>query len=115
MPIVSFRSGSDEPFGWRRAELQHLLAECSASVSKGAASGWAFGETERGDPQLYLLGLEPECDCILCVSRLDDLYILEDGKGQLIAEYANLVSLCEQVALLRAAWAKRQPAPCERS
>jgi hypothetical protein len=115
MPIVSFRSGLDESScGWRRGELQHLLSECSASVSNGAASGWAFGETERGDPQLYLLGPEPECDCILCVSRLDDLYILEDGKGQLIAEFANLVLLCEQVALLRAAWAK-PPHPCERS
>ena len=82
---------------------------CSASVSSGAASGWAFGETERGDPQLYLLGPEPECDCILCVSRLDDRYILEDGKGRLVAEHDDLTSLGEQVAVLRDAWAKPQP------
>jgi hypothetical protein len=112
VPIVGFRSGSDQPSGgWRRAELRRLLAVCSASVSSGAASGWAFGETERGDPQLYLLGPEPECDCILCISRLDDLYILEDGKGRLVSEHNDLPSLGEQVAVLRGTWAKRPPGP----
>ena len=101
MPIVSFGSGSDQASGgWRPSELEQVLAACSALVSIGAASGWAFGETERGAPQLYLLGPEPECDCILCVSRLDDRYILEDGKGRLLAEHDDLASLGERIAVL---------------
>jgi hypothetical protein len=42
--------------------------------------------TERGGPQFYLLGPAPEHDCALCVSRLAQGYVLEDGIGRLIGE-----------------------------
>lgn len=98
MPILNFPHGFEKASGgWRASELRHLLTACAAHVVSGVASGWAFGETERGDPQLYLLGPDPAHDCLLSISRLDDLYVLEDGEGRIIFEHTDLVSLGEQV------------------
>ena len=52
------------------------MGACAVHIPGGQASGWELGETERGDPQLYLLGPAPEHDCILSISRLGRLYIL---------------------------------------
>jgi hypothetical protein len=54
--------------------------------------------TERGDPQLYLIGPAPEHDCILSISRIGRHYILEDGRGRVIFEHDNLVTLAERAA-----------------
>lgn len=98
MPILNFpRNVGEAACGWRSSELQHLLTACAVHVSSGVATSWAFGETERGDPQLYLLGRAPEHNCILVISRLDDVYVLEDGNGRIIVEQDNIVSLAEQV------------------
>jgi len=98
MPVLNFPDGFEKASGgWRSSELRHLLTACAAHVASGAASGWAFGETERGDPQLYLLGPDPALECVLSISRLDDLYVLEDGQGRIIFEHTDLVSLGEQV------------------
>jgi hypothetical protein len=103
MPILNFPHGFEKASGaWRGSELRYLLTACATHVASGAASGWAFGETERGDPQLYLLGPDPAHDCVLSISRLDDLYVLEDGEGRIIFEHTDLLSLGEQiVAALR--------------
>jgi hypothetical protein len=54
------------------------------------------GTTEYGDPQLYLLGPAPDHDCILSISRLGRLYVLEDGKGQVVFENDNIMLMAEQ-------------------
>ena len=72
MPIVnSLAAWGETPGGRRSSELQHLITACAVHISSGAASGWAFGETERRDLQLCLLGPAPKHDCILSISRLD--------------------------------------------
>jgi hypothetical protein len=84
--------------GWHSAELQRLMSACAVYLPSGQASGWEFGETERGDPQLYLLGPGPEQECVLSISRLGALYILEDGNGRVIFEHDNLLLLADQLA-----------------
>jgi hypothetical protein len=76
MSIVEFphRAGV-----WSSGELQQLLSLFSAE-----ADSWAVGTTEQGDPQFYLLG--PGQECVLCVTRLAQAYVLEDGEGRLIGE-----------------------------
>jgi hypothetical protein len=100
MNVVKFplsQAYSPRP-GWRSAELQRLTSACAGYLPTGQASGWEFGETERGDPQLYLLGPGPKQDCILSISRLGQLYILEDGKGRVLFEHDNLLLFAEQAA-----------------
>jgi hypothetical protein len=84
--------------GWRDAELQRLIGACAVYLPGGQASCWELGETERGDPQLYLLGPAPEQECILSISRLGPLYILEDGNGRVLFEHDNLLLLAEKAA-----------------
>jgi hypothetical protein len=84
--------------GWRSTEVQQLTGACAAYISSGQASGWVIGETECGDPQLYILGPSPEEDCILTVSRLGRLYIVEDGNGQMIFEHDNVLLIAERIA-----------------
>lgn len=81
--------------GWDVNETRALSAFAEAVVRKGQASSWAIGATENGDPQLYLTGPEPEFDCILCLSRLGRLYLLEDGEGRVLGEYASGPALAE--------------------
>jgi hypothetical protein len=99
MTVVSFRrrSGPDHR-SWQDSELQRLTSACAIYLPDGQASGWDFGETECGDPQLYLIGPAPEHDCILSISRIGRHYILEDGKGRVIFEHDNLATLAEQAA-----------------
>ena len=82
--------------GWRTHELAKLTNACAPSISHGEISGWEIGTTERGDPQLYLLGPAPEHDCILSISRLGRLYVVEDGNGQVLFEDDNLMRLAEE-------------------
>jgi hypothetical protein len=53
-----------------------------------------YGETERREPQFYILNVGPAPDCIGCVSRIskDGLpwYVIENGLGALLAEGYNL-------------------------
>jgi hypothetical protein len=83
--------------GWRPAELRQLEAVFAAYACRGEASEWAVGATELGAPQFYLLGPAPDHDCLLCISRLDRLYVLEDGKGKLLAEESALSTLVARV------------------
>ena len=84
------------PQGWQAVELTRLTNACVASIPNGDISAWEIGATEYGDPQLYLLGPAPEHDCILSISRLGRLYVLEDGKGQVLFENDDLMLLAEQ-------------------
>lgn len=84
--------------GWQPAELRQVLGGCAGSIAVGQASGWEVGLTENGDPQVYLMGPAPDYDCILCISRLGRLYVVEDGSGRVLFEHDNLMLIAEQAA-----------------
>ena len=84
--------------GWQSAELQQFLAVSSGAIAAGEASGWDVGVTERGDPQVFLVGPPPDYDCILSISRLGRLYVIEDGAGRVLFEHDNPMLLSEQAA-----------------
>ena len=93
MTVLDFTPPKKLPAGWQFAEVQKLISGSAGSLARGEASGWELGKTEAGDPQLYLLGPAPDYDCLLCVSRLGGLYVLEDGNGRILFEHRNLVLL----------------------
>jgi hypothetical protein len=97
MTVLEFIAPARMPAGWQFSEVQKLLSGCAVSVAAGEVSGWEMGKTEAGDPQLYLLGPAPDYDCILCVSRLGGLYVLENGNGRILFEHRNLMLLSQQV------------------
>lgn len=82
---------------WQGVELQRVVAACAEPLSRGEVSGWETGTTEAGDPQLYVLGPEPDQECVVCVSRLGRLYVLEDGQGRVLFEHDAIDALAEQV------------------
>jgi hypothetical protein len=95
MNVVKFpRAPEPLPAGWQTGELTKLTNAC-ATVPNSEISGWEVGMTEYGDPQLYLLGPAPDHDCVLSISRLGRLYVLEDGKGQVLFENDNIMLLAE--------------------
>ena len=91
MTLLEFPQPARQPIGrWSQQELQQLMALGLATGATTQTSGWASGTTEEGDPQFYLLGPEPEEDCILCVTRVRGEYLLEDGSGGLLAQGRQL-------------------------
>lgn len=95
MSIVEFPQRSFPASGaWSAEELQALIALFRA---EGEAS-FATGMTEHGDPQFYLLGPAPAHECVLCVSRLAQTYVLEDGEGRLIGETPTLDGFAVEAA-----------------
>jgi hypothetical protein len=97
MSVIQFPRAREAPVqGWQTNELSRLTNACTAAIPSGDVSAWEVGETECGDPQLYLIGPAPDHDCILSISRLGRLYVLEDGKGQVLFEHDNIMQLAEQ-------------------
>jgi hypothetical protein len=101
MTVVMFpraaRHGS-----WQPIELQQFVSMSSDAIAMGEASTWYVGATERNDPQFFLIGPPPEHDCIIAISRLGRLYVIEDGAGHVLFESNNPTLLAEQaVAALR--------------
>jgi hypothetical protein len=96
MNVIEFPRAHELPQGWQQGELTKLTNACAASISAGDVGGWEIGSTECGDPQLYLLGPAPDHDCILSISRLGRMYVLEDGKGQVLIENDNLKTMVEE-------------------
>ena len=101
--VVNFPKRSERlPDGWRSDELSEIVSACSGSVSLGEASGWEIGTTESGEPQVYLIGPQPDYDCILCISRIGRRYVIEDGFGRVLLEQDSTLLLAEQaLAALR--------------
>jgi hypothetical protein len=94
--VVEFRQGCyQSPPIWRHDELQALLALHAACVAGGEASSWETGTTEQGDPQFYINGPAPEFECIICVSRLGRLFVLEDRVGTVVGESTDLQRIVE--------------------
>jgi hypothetical protein len=80
---------------WPAAELKEIVETLAPHLSRGEAGGWDVGTTEIGDPQFYLLAPPPDDECILCISRLGRVYVLEDGAGQVLFEHNSLLVLAE--------------------
>jgi hypothetical protein len=99
MTVVQFpRAVKPLPDGWQSAELQQFIAVSAQSIAAGEVSGWEVGATERGDPQVFLLGPPPNYDCILSISRLGRFYVIEDGAGRVLFEHDDPLLLAEQAA-----------------
>jgi hypothetical protein len=96
MTVLPFRRQVHQP-GWHQSEIGTMTAAFAPALSRGDASEWVAAETEVGDPQLYLLGPEPEQECFVCVSRLGRLYVLEDGQGRILFEHDAIDVLAAQV------------------
>lgn len=99
MNVLAFRHPLSH-VGWNRSEMDVMAKAFAPAVGSGEASRWVVAETERGDPQVYLLGPDPDQDCILSISRLGRNYIVEDGSGGLLSERGSLLLLAEQLRLL---------------
>jgi len=97
MTIVPFSAHPQRPAGvWRPDEMSQLLSIYAAHEAQGEASDWDTGETERRDPQFYILGAQPDLDCLVSVTRIGDAYILEDGHGHVVAEGSSLSAIAEK-------------------
>jgi hypothetical protein len=97
MNVVDFPHRAPGPSDWRPDEWQQLVALFQPDAAS-AGTRWDVGSTECGDPQFYLLGPAPAHECVLCVSRLAQGYVLEDGTGRLIGEAPSLDRFAEQAA-----------------
>jgi hypothetical protein len=94
MTIVAFEPRTSE---WRKSELDALLGVLSPVFSLRGASGWEVARTEAGDPQFYLLGPKPDQECILCVSRVGNSYIVNDSEGEHITEISDIQMMSSHV------------------
>jgi hypothetical protein len=98
MNVLQFpRRAVDATGLWQNFEMRRVAAACTDAASRGEISGWEAGVTEAGDPQLYLLGPPPERECLVCLSRLGRVYVLEDGQGRILFEHNAIDVLAEQV------------------
>jgi hypothetical protein len=102
MNVVKLPCAAHASQGWQPVELQQFLAISCKALATGEAGSWDVGITERGDPQFFLVGPPPDYDCILSISRLGRLLVIEDGAGRVLFESSNPMLLAEQaVAALR--------------
>jgi len=73
------------PGCWRKQEKTELMRLYAAAVRQHGAADFEFGETDRGEPQFYILDDSPAATCITCASRLSKdskpWYVIEDGSG----------------------------------
>ena len=97
MNIIAFPRRATAPSDWRPDEW-HELAAMFHPDAAAAGTAWDVGATEHGDPQFYLLGPAPDHECVLCVSRLAQGYVLEDGSGRILGEAPSLDRFAEQAA-----------------
>jgi hypothetical protein len=92
--VVAFHA-PERPHCWRQEELQQLMALHSACEQRRRGCSWSVGQTELGDPQFYMVGEAPELDCIMCVTRIGRLYVLEDGAGSVVLEDVRLEGIVQ--------------------
>jgi hypothetical protein len=96
MSIVAFAPRQLRQDGtWQASELNAMQNSFAAVLASGEAGGWHTAATEVGDPQLYLLGPQPDEHCILSITRIGRVYILEDGAGHVVCEDTRLERLIE--------------------
>jgi hypothetical protein len=90
--VVAFHA-PERTICWRQDELQQLVALHTSCEQKRRGCSWSVGKTELGDPQFYMVADGPDLDCLMCVTRIGRLYVLEDGAGSVIAEDARLENI----------------------
>jgi hypothetical protein len=96
MTVIAFTPKFDgEPNGWTIEERNQFEALFAARAHCGEASGRVVEVTETGDPQFFLLGPEPGCECVLSISRVAGRYVIEDGEGGAIGEMTTLEEAAE--------------------
>jgi hypothetical protein len=102
MSVIDFRDRAENaPANWTAVERRALDALLAARVRCGDAAEAATAITEHGDPQYFLLGPAPACDCVLSISRISGRYVMEDGDGGLLAESDNLAAIVDAASRLR--------------
>lgn len=77
-----------------------------ASQSGRRKLTWATAVTELDDPQFFLMGPEPEAECLAAISRIDGKYVLEDGEGHPVCVSATLAEVAKRAQLRLAARSK---------
>ena len=92
--VLTFHAPDRAPC-WRQDELQQLVALHSACERRRSGCSWSVGRTDLGDPQFYMVGEGPDLDCIMCVTRIGRLYVLEDGAGTVVLEDTRLDSVVQ--------------------
>jgi hypothetical protein len=90
MNIIPFTPESAHMRSWSSHELETLLSIYETYAAKNNASSWDVGATERDDPQFYILGPPPDLECIVVISRVDRIYLFENGSGQVLHEGTSL-------------------------
>jgi hypothetical protein len=97
MTIIPFPDRvQTESGGWRSPELQQLMQIFATHAASGEASDWKIGATEAADPQFYVFGSAPANECILSVSRVRQVYVLEDGGGRVLADSRSLREIADK-------------------
>jgi hypothetical protein len=87
MNVVSFPAPTASGLRfWTSSELQRLVRVYETLAAEGEAFAWDVGNTELDDPQFYILGPAPHCDCLMAVSRVGRIYVLETRTGEVLAE-----------------------------
>jgi hypothetical protein len=102
MTVIAFQPKPEsETSGWDIEERNRLEALYASRAQCGEVSEWAVEATENGDPQFFLIGPVPACECVLSISRVSDRYVMEDGNGRLIGEMASLEEVMQSASRLR--------------
>lgn len=97
MTIIPFTPRSAARSGiWHPEEMSQLLSIFAAHEANGDACDWDTGETDRRDPQFYILGAQPNFDCVITITRLGNEYVLEDGQGHVVAEDSSLSVIADK-------------------
>ncbi len=75
MTVVDFRRETrpTSQNEWRHGEIAELMRLCLKVTGGAAADAYAYGETERLDPQFYMITSDPALPSIICVSRISKL------------------------------------------
>jgi hypothetical protein len=63
------------PHRWEPKEIAVLLRLCVILNGRGVETTYEYGETERHEPQFYIVGADLTQDCVSCISR-----IFKDGR-----------------------------------
>jgi hypothetical protein len=83
--ITSARSHPQAQHGWSAHELEELMRLYAAYACRRKLT-WATAVTELDDPQFFLVGPEPEAECLTAISRVGGRYVLEDGAAHVLCE-----------------------------
>ena len=100
MTVIAFTPRA-EANDWTAEERHQLEALYAARLKCGEVSEWAVATTDAGDPQFFLLGPAPACECVLSISRVAGRYVMEDGKGGAISEASDIDEVFDVAARLR--------------